>query len=113
MKSKISSISKNEDFRSILTGKKVTNKYLTIFFKTLSDKNNKKLNISIITKKKIGNAVKRNKIKRRLRNIMSDAIKKININLDYSYLIIARSTVLNNPYKNIKQTLFAEFKKIK
>ena len=36
-------------------------------------------NISIVTKKKIGNAVKRNKIKRRLRNIANDAVKKISI----------------------------------
>ena len=113
MKSKISSISKNEDFKSLLQGKKLSNKYLTIFFKTLSDKNNKKLNISFVTKKKIGNAVKRNKIKRRLRNIMNDAIKKININFNYCYLVIARSTVLNDPYENIKESLFAEFKKIK
>ena len=57
MKSKILSLSKNEDFKSILGGKKISNKYLTIFFKKLSDKDYKKLNISFVTKKKIGNAV--------------------------------------------------------
>ena len=72
MKSKIVSLSKNEEFKSILGGKKISNKYLTIFFKKLSDKNNKKLNISFVAKKKIGNAVSRNKIKRRLKNIMND-----------------------------------------
>lgn len=113
MKSKIVSLSKNEDFKSILDGKRLSNKYLTIFFRKLSDKNNKKLNISFVTKKKIGNAVSRNKIKRRLRNIMNDAIKKININLNYCYLLIARTSILNDPYENIKQTLFAEFEKIK
>ncbi len=64
MRSKLVSLSKNEDFKSILSGRKISNKYLTIFFKKLSDKNNKKLNISFVTKKKIGNAVSRNKIKR-------------------------------------------------
>ena len=113
MKSKISSISKNDDFKSLLQGKKHSNKYLTIFFKTLSDKNNKKLNISFITKKKIGNAVKRNKIKRRLRNIINDAVKKISIKFNYSYLVIAKSTMLNNEYKNIKETLFQDLEKIK
>ena len=86
MKIKISSLSKNEDFKSIITGRKINNKYLTIFFKKLSDKNDKKLNISFVAQKKIGNAVKRNKIKRRLRNIMNDAIKKIKLNFQYSYL---------------------------
>ena len=113
MKSKIVSLSKNEDFKSILGGKKISNKYLTIFFKKLSDKDSKKLNISIVTKKKIGNAVKRNKIKRRLRNIMNDVAKKIDLNLKYCYLLIAKISVLNEPYENIKQTLFSNFKKIK
>ena len=113
MRSKIVSLSKNEDFKSILGGKKVSNKYLTIFFKKLSDKDNKKLNISIVTKKKIGNAVKRNKIKRRIRNIMNDAIKKINLNLKYCYLLIAKISVLSDPYEKIKQTLFTDFEKIK
>ena len=107
------SLSKNEDFKSILNGKKISNKYLTIFFKKLSDKNYKKLNISFVTKKKIGNAVKRNKIKRRLRNIMNEAVKKIEINFDYSFLVIAKSSMLNNEYKIIKETLFQDFTKIK
>ena len=113
MKSKITSLSKNEDFKSILGGKKISNKYLTIFFKKLSDKNYKKLNMSFVTKKKIGNAVKRNKIKRRIRNIMNDAAKKIDLNLKYCYLLIAKISVLNEPYENIKQTLFSDFEKIK
>ena len=113
MKSKITSLSKNEDFKSILGGKKISNKYLTIFFKKLSDKDYKKLNLSFITKKKIGNAVKRNKIKRRLRNIMNDAAKKIDLNLKYCYLLIAKISILNDPYEDIKQTLFSDFEKIK
>ena len=113
MKSKIVTLSKNEDFKSILSGKKISNKYLTIFFKKLSNKDSKKLNSSIVTKKKIGNAVKRNKIKRRLRNIMNDVAKKIDLNLKYCYLLIAKISVLNEPYENIKQTLFTDFEKIK
>ena len=82
-----------------LRKKKVTNKYVTIFFGHLNYKNNKKLNISFVTKKKIGNAVKRNKIKRRLRNIVNEAVKKISVKFNYSYLVIAKSTMLNNEYK--------------
>ena len=113
MRSKISSLSKNDDFRSLLNGKKIVNKYLTIFFKKLSYKNNNKLNISFVTKKKIGNAVIRNKIKRRLRNIMNDANKNIKLNLNYSYLLIAKKTVFEDSYKTIKETLFIDFEKIK
>tara|TARA_Y100000389_G_scaffold115754_1_gene112892 strand:- start:1400 stop:1741 length:342 start_codon:yes stop_codon:yes gene_type:complete len=113
MKSKILALSKNEDFKSLLKKKKVSNKYATIYFGYLNFKNNKKLNISFSVKKKIGNAVKRNKIKRRLRNIMNDAVKKVSINLNFSFLVIAKPTMLNSEFKNIKETLFQEFKKIK
>ena len=112
MKSKILALSKNEEFRKLLQQKKVSNKYVTIFFGYLDDKNKNKLNISFVTKKKIGNAVKRNKIKRRLRNIMNYAFKKMSINLHYSYLVIAKPTMLNNEFKIIKETLFQEFIKI-
>ena len=113
MKSKILALSKNEEFKNLLKQKKISNKYVTIFFGNLENKDIKKLNISFVTKKKIGNAVKRNKIKRRLRNIVNEAVKKISIKFDYSYLVIAKSTMLNNEFKKIKETLFLEFKKIR
>ena len=37
-----------------------------------------------------------------------DALK-----FDYSYLVIAKPTMLNNEFKNIKESLFQDFKKIK
>ena len=52
MKIKISSLKKSEDFKNLLTGKKVSNKYLTIFYKSISIKNSNNLNISFVTKKK-------------------------------------------------------------
>ena len=113
MKSKIVALSKNDDFKSLLRKKKISNKYVTIFFGNILKKNNQKLNISFVTKKKIGNAVKRNKIKRRLRNIMNDVVKEIPLKYDYSYLVIAKSTMLNNEFKIIKETLFKDFSKIK
>ena len=113
MKSKIVALSKNEEFKNLLKQKKFSNKYITIFYGKLMNKDNKKLNISFVTKKKIGNAVKRNKIKRRLRNILNEAVKKISINFNYSFLVIAKSSMLNNEYKLIKETLFQDFEKIK
>ena len=113
MKSKILALSKNEEFKNLLKQKKIGNKYVSIFFGKLANKDKKRLNISFVTKKKIGNAVKRNKIKRRLRNIMNEAVKKITINSNYSFLVIAKSSMLNNEYKIIKETLFHDFEKIK
>ena len=65
MKSKILALSKNEEFKNLLNKRKLSNKYVTIFFGILDNKNNKRLNISFVTKKKIGNAVKRNKKKKK------------------------------------------------
>ena len=113
MKSKILALSKNEEFKNLLNKRKLSNKYVTIFFGHLDNKNIKNLNISFVTKRKIGNAVKRNKIKRRLRNIINEAIKNISIKFNYSYLVIAKPTMLNNEYTNIKETLFREFERIK
>ena len=113
MKSKIVALSRNEEFKGLLNKKKISNKYVTIFFGELINKDNKKLNISFVTKKKIGNAVRRNKIKRRLKSIMNDAVKKISINFNYSFLVIAKSSMLNNEYKIIKETLFQDLERIK
>ena len=49
MKSQISSLKKQKDFKSIIKGEKINNKYLTIFFKKLSDKSNKNLPINFIS----------------------------------------------------------------
>ena len=112
MKSKIIALSKNEEFKSLLKQNKISNKYVTIFFGNLINKDNKKLNISFVTKKKIGNAVKRNKIKRRLKNIANEAVRKLSLKFNYSYLVIAKPTMLNNEYTIIKETLFKDLKRI-
>ena len=113
MKSKITSLSKNAEFKSLLNGKRISSKYSTIFFKKLSDKNSNRLNISFVAKKKLGNAVIRNKIKRRLRNIMNEAYKKIDINLNYSYLLVAKKMIFDDKYTNVKKNLLIDFNKIK
>ena len=113
MKSKILALSKNEEFKDLLKKKKVSNKYVTIFFGNLDNKSNKNLNISFVAKKKLGNAVKRNKIKRRLRQIINEAVKNISVKLNFSYLVIAKPTMLSKDYTNIKETLFQDLEKIK
>tara|TARA_B100001121_G_C18117635_1_gene357448 strand:+ start:22 stop:363 length:342 start_codon:yes stop_codon:yes gene_type:complete len=113
MKSKILALSNNEEFKNLLKHKKISNKYVTVYFGKLKNKNNFKLNISFVTKRKIGNAVERNKIKRRLRSIINDATKNIDLKFDYSYLVIAKSTMLNKEYTMIKETLLRDLEKIR
>ena len=38
-----------------------------------------------------------------MRNIVNEAVKKITINFSYSYLVIAKPTMLNNEYIMIKK----------
>ena len=113
MNNKLLSLSKNEDFKSLLAGKKISNKYLTIFFKNLSDKSNKNLNISFVAQKKLGNAVKRNRVKRRLKAIMKNISKISKINLNYSYLLIAKKNIIDGEFFDIKETIIKDYKKIK
>ena len=111
---KLESLKKSNQFKKALKEKKIHSDYFSIFaaknFYKPVNKNN--LLISFVMKKKIGNAVKRNKIKRRLRNIVNDAVKKISIKFNYSYLVIAKPTMLNINYTNIKETIFQSLKKI-
>ena len=83
MNIKIKSLSKNEDFKKLFKGRKISNSYLTIFFKKIPNKKNTCLNISFVAKKKMGKAVDRNKIKRRLKN-MTYAI----ITVSYTHLTL-------------------------
>ena len=45
--------------------------------------------------------------------IMSIELVLLSINFNYSFLVIAKSSMLNNEYKLIKETLFQDFEKIK
>ena len=112
---KLVSLKKSNHFKHALKEKKINNEFFSLFAAKKILKNNRSntLNISFVMKKKIGNAVKRNKIKRRLRNIVNDAVKKISVKFNYSYLVIAKSTMLNSDYKNIKESLFQDLEKIK
>ena len=111
---KLESLKKNQHFKLVLKEKKVHTDFFSIFAAKnfISNRNKNLLYISFVMKKKIGNAVKRNKIKRRLRNIAYDAIKKISLKLNYSYLVIAKPTMLNNEYTIIKETLFRNLESI-
>ena len=113
MGTKILSLSKNEDFKKILNGKKISNYYSTIFFKTISPSHKNVLNLSIIAKRKLGKAVQRNKIKRRLKNIMNGIIKEKQVSFDYCYLFLAKKNVFDDDFKKIKGILAADLKKIK
>ena len=110
---KFKSLNQSKEFLKILKKKKLNTKYFTIYFDRNSKKFNKYLNISFVMKKNIGNAVTRNKIKRKLKAAVHKIIKKQTIDLNYTYVIFGR----NNVYKDKFPLIFSEinnvFKRIK
>ena len=76
MKSKILALSKNEEFKNLLKKKKLSNKYVTIFFGILNDKNNTKLNISFVTKKKLVMRLRGIRLKDDLETYLMKQLKK-------------------------------------
>ena len=53
MKSKILALSKNEEFKDLLKKKKISNKYVNIYFGKLTDKNKRKLILVLWLRKKL------------------------------------------------------------
>ena len=115
---KFKSLNRSKDFLEILKKKRINTKYFTIYF----DKNsrnfkkdfNKYLNISFVIKKNVGNAVTRNKIKRKLKY----AVQKISrerqlIDLNYTYVIFGKNNVYKDKFVNVLKEVSKIFKKIK
>ena len=68
----------------------------------------------MLLKKKLGTAVKRNFCKRRFKSVVNEAVKKISLNFNYSYLILAKDNALKkDTFDDLKKTMFAEFNKIR
>jgi len=114
---KFTSLNKSSQFLNILRKKKLDNKYFTIFFeKNYKNKknNNKNLNISFVMKKKIGNAVVRNKIKRKLKSaVQRISTKKHQIDLNYTYVIFGKNIVYKDKFDFVLNEINNTFKKIK
>ena len=91
---KLESLKKSNQFRKALKEKKVHTDYFSIFAAKnfFEPKQKANLLISFVMKKKIGNAVKRNKIRRKLKAIVHKLLKKRGaINKDYTYIVFGKS----------------------
>ena len=111
---KFKSLNRSKDFLKILRKKKINTKYYTMYFDKNSKILRKHLNISFVMKKKIGNAVIRNKIKRKLKY----AVQKISresklIDLNYTYVIFGKNNVYKDKFALVHNEINETFKKIK
>nr|ADI18799.1 hypothetical protein [uncultured SAR11 cluster bacterium HF4000_37C10] len=115
---KFQSLKQSKQFLRILKKKRLNTKYFTIYFeKNLSSakKNDKNfLNISFVIKKNIGNAVIRNKIKRKLKSAVQKVLKeKQPVDLNYTYVIFGRNNVYKDKFRLIFDEVNDMFKRIK
>ena len=111
---KFKSLNRSKDFLKILKKKKLNTKYYTIYFDKNSQNINKYLNISFVMKKKIGNAVTRNKIKRKLKYAVQKILSKNKlIDLNYTYVIFGKNNVYKDKFADVLDEVNVTFKKIK
>jgi ribonuclease P protein component len=91
-----------QDFDRII---KLNNKKVSPYFIIYSEDNDKKYDCyGISVSKKIGNAVYRNKMKRRIRNIIDDYKK--DYNNQKNYIIILRRKGKDSSYNTLKDDFF-------
>ncbi len=97
---KIEIIKSSEEYTEIInTSKSKKSKYFSIYYR----KNNNSNRYGITVPKKTGTAVIRNKIKRRIKNII-DNNKKI-VHNGYDYVIIIKKGILELTYEEIEKEL--------
>ena len=111
---KLESLKKSNQFKKALKEKKIHSDYFSIFaaknFYKPVNKNN--LLISFVMKKKIGNAVKRNKIRRKLKAIVQKLLKKRGaISKNYTYIVFGKSKAYEKNHKILFPAMQKSFDK--
>ena len=113
---KLESLKKSIQFKKDLNEKKIHTEYFSIFAAKNFFKPKYKSNIliSFVMKKKIGNAVKRNKIRRKLKaNVQKLLKKKGAINRDYTYIVFGKSNAYAQKQDVLLQLMEKSFSKLK
>ena len=113
---KLESLKKSNQFRKALKEKKVHTNFFSIFATKnfFKPKYKTSLIISFVMKKKIGNAVKRNKIRRKLKAIVQKLIKKKGaINKDYTYIVFGKSKAYAQKHDVLLPLMEKSFSKLK
>ena len=113
---KLESLKKSFQFKKTLKEKKVHSDYFSIFATKnfYEPKVKSSLIISFVMKKKIGNAVKRNKIRRKLKAIVQKLLKKRGaIDKDYTYIVFGKSSAYAQKHDLLLSIMEKSFVKIK
>ena len=113
---KLESLKKSSQFQKALKETKVHSEFFSIFAAKnfFKPKYKSNLLISFVMKKKIGNAVKRNKIRRKLKAIVQKLLKKRGaISKDYTYIVFGKSNAYMQKQSVLLPLMEKCFNKIK
>ena len=111
---KLESLKKSNHFKTTLKERKTHTDFFSIFAaKNTINPKTKNLIISFVMKKKIGNAVKRNKIRRKLKAIVQKLLKiKGAINKNYTYIVFGKTRSFSEKHEKLLEVMTKSFKKI-
>ncbi len=113
---KLESLKKSSQFKQTLKEKKVHSEFFSIFATKnfYKPRHKEDLLISFVMKKKIGNAVKRNKIRRKLKAIVQKLLKKRGaISRDYTYIVFGKSNAYIQKQSSLMPLMEKNFNKLK
>lgn len=104
-------VKKSEEFEMIIKHRKfLASPGIVLYIKKRRENHNR---VGITVKKKIGNAVVRNKVKRQVRMMVQEIY---NFNENFDTIILIKEKYIENSYeinKNVLETLYSKAKKVK
>lgn len=102
------SLNENRDFRRLYRSPNTAvNTFVAVYFRKNKEKTNR-LGITVSTK--VGNAVTRNKIKRKIREIYR--LNEDNIKKNIDIVIVSRKAAATASYHDIEKAMLKAFKKL-
>lgn len=89
-------IKKGKEIKAVFAGRKIASQFFDIYIK---NKNERPMRFGVITTKIIGKAIKRNRARRRLTEIINSILKEINLSGDI--LLIPKKKAIENKYSEV------------
>lgn len=100
-------VTRNEEFGQIIhQGKIYSNACFVLYY---SESKKEKARVGISVSKKLGNAPKRNKIKRQLRSMLDE---EVNFAEPFDFIVIVKKMFLENDYQENKKQLNSLINKV-
>lgn len=102
-------LKKNSEFQRVYSNKNISgSRYITLF----TAKNNKDYpRFGITTTKKVGNAVNRNFVRRRLKHLLRENSHKIKSG--YDYVFVAKKDACESDFNDFRNSFFSVLKRQK